>query len=184
MNKVEPIRETRDIEAMKRALTGRNKLMFVMGVSFGLRISDLLALKIGDLRGKDFFIIGEEKTKKKRKITLSDTVKEEIAKLDGADTDYMFQSRQGGPDGQSKPISRVQAYRILNDGAKRADILDKIGSIGCHSLRKTFGYQIHKKGVDITRLMAIFGHSSPEITLAYIGITDDEIGDAYLMIEV
>jgi integrase len=180
MNKVEPIRETRDIEAMKKALSGRNKLMFVMGVSFGLRISDLLALKIGDLRGKDFFIIGEEKTKKKRKITLSDTVKEEIAKLDGADNDYVFQSRQGG----NKPISRVQAYRILKEAAKRAGILDKIGSIGCHSLRKTFGYQIHKKGVDITRLMAIFGHSSPEITLAYIGITDDEIGDAYLMIEV
>jgi integrase len=184
MNKVEPIRETRDIEAMKKALAGRNKLMFVMGVSFGLRISDLLTLKLGDLRGKDFFIIGEEKTKKKRKITLSDAVKEEIAKLDGADNDYVFQSRQGGPNGTSKAISRVQAYRVLNDAAKRAGILDKIGSIGCHSLRKTFGYQLHKKGVDITRIMAIFGHSSPEITLAYIGITDEEISDAYLMIEV
>ncbi|MBT2736610.1 tyrosine-type recombinase/integrase [Bacillus sp. ISL-7] len=180
MNKVEPIREAKDIEVMKKALAGRNKLMFIMGVSFGLRISDLLELKIGDLRGKDFFIIGEEKTKKKGKITLSDTVKEEIAKLDGADTDYVFQSRQGG----NKPISRVQAYRILNGAAKKAGILDKIGSIGCHSLRKTFGYQLHKKGVDITRIMAIFGHSSPEITLAYIDITDEEISDAYLMIEV
>jgi integrase len=180
MNKVEPIRKTRDIEAMKKALSGRNKLMFIMGVSFGLRITDLLTLKLGDLRGKDSFIIGEEKTKKKRKITLSDTVKEEIAKLDGNDSDYVFKSRQG----VNKAISRVQAYRILNDAAKRAGILDKIGSIGCHSLRKTFGYQLHSKGIDITRIMAIFGHSSPEITLAYIGITDEEISDAYLMIEV
>ncbi|MGD6854489.1 tyrosine-type recombinase/integrase [Bacillus infantis] len=77
MNKVEPIRNPADIQAMKEALTGRNRLMFIMGVSFGLRISDLLTLKIGDLRGKDFFIIGEEKTKKRRKITLSDTVKDE-----------------------------------------------------------------------------------------------------------
>jgi integrase len=180
MNKVEPIRSAADIQAMKKALTDRNKLMFTMGVSFGLRITDLLSLKLGDLRGKDFFIIGEEKTKKKRKITLSDTVKEEIAKLEGNDSDYLFKSRQGG----NKPISRVQAYRILNSAAERAGILDKIGSIGCHSLRKTFGYQLHSKGVDITRIMAIFGHSSPEITLAYIGITDEEISDAYLMIEV
>lgn len=109
--------------------------MFVMGVSFGLRISDLLELRIGDLRGQDFFIIGEEKTKKKRKIMLSDNVKEEIAKLEGADADYVFQSRQGG----NQPISRVQAYRVLNAAAKKVGI----GSIGCHSLRKTFGYQLH-----------------------------------------
>jgi integrase len=103
---------------MKRALSGRNKLMFVMGVSFGLRISDLLELRIGDLRGQDFFIIGEEKTKKKRKITLSDNVKEEIAKIEGADADYVFQSRQGG----NQPISRVQAYRVLNAAAKKVGI--------------------------------------------------------------
>ena len=180
MNKVEPIRSAKDIAAMKKCLSDRNRLMFIMGVSFGLRISDLLTLKLGDLRGKDSFMIGEEKTKKKRKITLSDAVKSEIAQLEGNDRDYVFKSRQGG----NKAISRVQAYRILNDAAKRAGILDKIGSIGCHSLRKTFGYQLHSKGIDITRIMAIFGHSSPEITLAYIGITDEEISDAYLMIEV
>lgn len=180
MNKVEPIRNPADIQAMKEALTGRNRLMFIMGVSFGLRISDLLTLKIGDLRGKDFFTIGEEKTKKRRKITLSDTVKDEIALIDGKDSDYVFKSRQGA----NKSISRVQAYRILNDAAKEAGVLEKVGSIGCHSLRKSFGYQLHSKGVDITRIMAIFGHSSPEVTLAYIGITDQEISDAYLMIEV
>ncbi|WP_342540962.1 tyrosine-type recombinase/integrase [Heyndrickxia sp. FSL K6-6286] len=180
MNKVEPIREQADIEAMKEVLTGRNRLMFVMGVSFGLRISDLLKLKIGDLRGKDFFFINEDKTDKKRKITLSPTVKEEIAKLDGADDEFVFKSRQGG----NKAISRVQAYRILNNAAKQAGILDKIGPIGGHSLRKTFGFQLYSKGVDITRLMAIFRHSTPQTTLAYIGIQDDEIADAYLMIEV
>ncbi|MED1470049.1 hypothetical protein [Bacillus salipaludis] len=36
----------------------------------------------------------------------------------------------------------------------------------------------------ITSILAIFGHSSTEITLAYIRITDEEISDAYLMIEV
>jgi integrase len=95
----------------------------------------LLELKIGDLRGKDSFVIGEEKTKKKRKITLSPAVKEEIAKLEGNAAEYVFKSRQGG----NKPISRVQAYRVLNAAAKKVGI----GSIGCHSLRKTFGYQLH-----------------------------------------
>lgn len=181
MNKVEPIREQSDIEAMKTVLTGRNRLMFIMGVSMGLRISDLLALKIGDLRGRDKITLKETKTKKRRPIKISETVKREIEQLDGADNEYIFKSRQGA----NKPISRVQAYRILNKAAAEAGILDKIGSIGCHSLRKTFGYQLYERqGLDITRVMAILQHSSPEITLAYIGITDDEIDAAYEAIEI
>lgn len=181
MNKVEPIRDREDIEAIKSVLTNRNRLMFIMGVSLGLRITDLLSLKIGDVRGKDKVIVKEEKTRKNRPITLSETVKAEIAQLEGKDSDFIFKSRQGG----NKPISRVQAYRILNDAAEKAGVKDKIGAFGCHSLRKTFGYQLYERqGLDITRVMTILQHSSPEITLAYIGITDEEIDAAYKAIEI
>jgi integrase len=180
MNKVEPIRDKKDIEAIKAALHGRDRLLFIMGVSLGLRITDLLSLKIGDVRGKERITVKEEKTSKNRPIKLSQTVKAEVMKLDGDDSEYIFKSRKGN----NKPITRVQAYRILNDAAIRAGVKDKIGAFGCHSLRKSFGFQLHQKGYDITRIMTILQHSSPEITLAYIGITDQEIDEAYEAIEV
>lgn len=181
-NEVFPIKSKRDFNKLKNALNGRNRLLLTLGTAFGLRISDLLTLKVGDLRGQDSLIITEQKRKKKRKITFSSSVLREIKTYlsDADDKDYVFASRQGG----GKPISRVQAYRILNDAAERAGIADKIGAIGTHSLRKTFGYRLHENGVDITRIMSILGHSSERETLRYIGITADEISEAYESIEV
>jgi integrase len=176
-NTVEPIRNKKDIDKIKNALNGRDRLMFVMGVSLGLRISDLLALKIGDLRNKTHVTVKESKTKKNRPITLSKTVMAEVAKLTGSDDEYVFQSRKG----DNKPISRVQAYRILNDAAERAGVNVTIGT---HSLRKSFGWQLYKQGLDITRIMAILGHSTPEMSLKYIGITSEEIDQAYEAIEI
>ena len=77
--------------------------------------------------------------------------------------DYVFRSRKGGG-----PISRQQAYRIINAAARSVGIKDKIGT---HTLRKTFGYHAYKAGVDITLLQSIFNHSAPSTTLRYIGIT-------------
>jgi integrase len=176
-NAVDAITNKKDIERMKKALNGRDRLMFVMGVSLGLRISDLLSLKLGDVRGKTHLIITEEKTKKRRPIKLSKTVMAEVAKLTGEDSDYIFRSRKG----DNKPISRVQAYRILNAAAARAGLELNIGG---HSLRKTFGYQLYAQGIDITRIMEILNHSTPAMTLKYIGITAKEIDDAYEAIEV
>lgn len=179
-NEVFPIKSKRDFNRMKKALYGRDQLLLTLGTAFGLRISDLLTLKVGDLRGKDSLTIVEAKRKKRRVITFSPSVKQAVKELDGNDDDYVFKSRKG----DNAPISRVQAYRILNDAAERAGISDKIGGIGTHSLRKTFGYRLYEQGINITRIMAILGHSSEKETLRYIGVTADEIADAYKAIDV
>jgi integrase len=84
--------------------------------------------------------------------------------------EYLFQSRKG----DNKPISRVQAYRVLKKAGK------EIGQqkVGTHTLRKTFGYHHYKKNKDVALLQRIFNHSSPSITLDYIGITQDEINES------
>lgn len=183
INTVDAIKTTRDINKMKKALHGRDRLLFVLGVSLGLRVSDLLALKIGDLRGKEYLTLVESKTETTRKrrthrrIKLSATVKREVAALDGADSDYVFKSQKGA----NRPITRQHAYRVLNEAAKRAGVNVAVGT---HTLRKTFGWQLYAKGFDITRIMEIFGHSTPAMTLKYIGITSDEIDNAYEAIEI
>lgn len=73
-------------------------------------------------------------------------------------------------------MERTQCYRILNKASKEAGLDFKIGT---HSLRKTFGYHHYKKFKDIAMLQKIFNHSSPEITLRYIGIDQDMIDNSY-----
>lgn len=72
---------------------------------------------------------------------------------------------------QKRPITRIQAYRILNTAAEKVG-LDEIGT---HTLRKTFGYHYYQKTKDVVMLQTIFNHSAPSITLRYIGIQQDEI---------
>jgi len=170
MNEVQPIRNKKDIAAMRRALKdGRDRLLFVFGINSGLRISDLLELKKSDTKTGVVEIV-EKKTKKKKRFVLNDSILKELQKMDIADDEYLFASRKGG-----KPISRVQAYRILNAAAKRCGLTE----IGTHTLRKTFGYHAYKRGTDLTLLMSIFNHSSEAQTLKYIGIRRDDIDATY-----
>lgn len=46
-------------------------------------------------------------------------------------------------------------------------------------MRKSFGYHHYKKFKDVAMLQKIFNHSSPQITLRYIGIEKDEIDESY-----
>lgn len=179
-NEVQAIKSKRDFNKLKKALAGRNQLLLILGTSFGLRISDLLKLKIGDVRGKDSLTLTESKRKKNRPITFSKSVKQAVKDLQGDDNEYLFKSRKG----TNKPISRVQAYRILNEAAERAGIAEKVGGIGTHSMRKTFGYRLYEQGIDVSRIMTILGHSSEKETLRYIGITNQEISEAYEAIKV
>jgi site-specific recombinase XerD len=184
MNTVEPIRDLTQIEALKEILKSnsiRDYLLFVMGINTGLRISDLLALKQGDIMddgGKvlDFIRIREKKTRKQKVFKLNKSarkaVEEYIKRYGFVSERYLFISRKG----DNKPISRVQAWEVLNNAAHTVGIRE---SIGTHTLRKSFGYHAYRQGTDITLLMKIFNHSTPSITLRYIGITQDDINNVY-----
>lgn len=175
MEFVQPIRDVEMIERMKNVLRrsgSRNYMLFVAGINSGLRISDLLTLKVGDVRNKTHISLREEKTGKERRFKVTRTLRDELdVYIDGtADDSWLFASRQG-----TKPITRVQAYRILNDAAKTIGIEE----IGTHTLRKTFGYHMYQRKKDVALLQVIFGHSAPSITLRYIGINHDMIDEAY-----
>ena len=76
----------------------------------------------------------------------------------------------------SQRLDRFTAYKIIVKACRKAKINENIGT---HTLRKTFGYHYYKKYKDVAMLQKIFNHSSPNITLRYIGITEDEIYDSY-----
>ena len=172
MNTVQPIRDTKKINAMKTLLKERAEkyyIMFRIGINVGLRISDITNLKVADVRNKEHITIIEQKTNKTKRFLIPNTLKKEIAAFiktnNMSDDEYLIQSRKG----DNKPVTRIQAYRVLNEIAKQIG-LDEIGT---HSLRKTFGYHHYQKNKDVAILQDIFNHSAPSITLRYIGITDD-----------
>lgn len=81
--------------------------------------------------------------------------------------EWLFLSQRG-----DKPITRIQAYIIINNACYKAGILTNIGT---HTLRKTFGYHFYQETKDVALLQCIFNHSAPSITLCYIGINQDII---------
>ena len=180
MNTVQPIRDKKKIEAMKKILRGdkdngmRNYILFSLGINTGLRISDILKLNAGDVIGKDHITLIEQKTDKTKRFPLNKALQKDLSAYIKDNNmelvNILFPSRKG----TNKPITRIQAYRIIRDAA----IAVEIDEIGTHTLRKTFGYHFYKKYHDVVLLQEIFNHSSPAITLRYIGINDDQIKDS------
>ena len=168
MNEVQPIRDKEIIAKFKNKLlkkSYRDYMLFVVGINTGLRISDILPLRVKDVVGKHI-IIKEKKTNKNKRLWINNTLRTELDKYiaDMDDDDLLFPSRKG-----DKPISRIQAYRILNDVAEELGVPE----IGTHTLRKTFGYWHYKQFKDVALLQEIFNHSAPSVTLRYIGINAD-----------
>lgn len=186
MQTVEPIKDPRKLDAMKKYLRGKNMrdyALFVVGINTGLRNKDLKALKIYDIssngRAADRVYIREKKTGKEKIFRLNETaqkaIKEYLATRQATADELLFPSREGGE------ISSQQIRNIILDAARAVGVTDAIGTT---TLRKTFGYHARRKGVPIEVLMQIFNHSWPGVTQRYIGISQDEMEEVYMELNI
>lgn len=188
MKFVEPIRDRKKIDIMKKLLSDkpRDYLMFVMGINSALRVSDLLSLQYKDVIDNkgiplDHIELKETKTGKFNKIAIPKGVKKAITDYvkhhyEGDLNHYLFRSRKGN----NQPINRKTAWNIINDTAKSIGLKN----IGSHSLRKTWAYHSYKAGTDILTIQDMLNHSAPSITLRYIGITQDDKDRAVLTLDL
>lgn len=188
MEFVEPIRDRKKIEDMKKYLSSnkRNFLFFVLGINSALRVSDLLALRFKDIVDEDgtpldHIKLRDTKTGKHNRLPLTKKVKRAIVEyyneyykgnMDG----YVFYSRKG----ENSPINRQMAWKIIRYAGKAIGVND----LGVHSLRKTWAYHSYKAGTDIVIIQDMLNHSSPSVTLRYIGITQDEKDRAVLALDL
>ena len=175
MRFVEPIKNKNDLKKIKKALKGSNQrdyLLFLFGINTGLRVSDILALDIKDVKGKDFIILRERKTRKIKQIFLNRKLKKVVRKFvsDCDESKPLFSTKFGNR------LDRIQVYRIIK---KVCQQVNPSLNVGTHTMRKTFAYHHYKQFKDIAILQKILNHSSPAITLKYIGIEQDEINHFY-----
>ncbi len=181
--RVDPIREEKDIRNIKKLLSDkpRDLAIFTLGINTNLRASDLLKITVGQVRHLkvgEHFTIKEKKTGKERTITLNKTVHLAIANLlttmpNATDNSPLFRSRKGG-----KPLCVPYLSGLTKKWCRSINLR---GNYGSHTLRKTFGY-IHRTAfsTSVPVLMEMFNHSSQKQTLAYLGIQEADIKDAYL----
>lgn len=183
MNEVEPIRDLNKINKIKGNLlkqkNPRNLLLFVLGINTGLRISDILPLKLEQVKDekgdpKNYIYLTEKKTHKQRKIVLNNEVKKALQiyfnKSEQYDLDtHLFTSEKSN---RNKPISKVRAWQLVNEWCRKVGMIERVGT---HTLRKTLGYQMRKRGIAIEVIQKVLGHSSVKTTSTYIGIDQEEL---------
>lgn len=176
---VEPIREPKDIKAIKRLLSDRPRdlALFVTGINTNLRASDLVRITIGQVRGKkamDEIFLVEKKTGNRRRINLNaactETISRYLAACPGDDQDVLFRGQRG-------PLTPSSLHRLVKDWCRTINL---VGNYGAHSLRKTWGYQQRISfGVGLPELMVVFGHATQKQTLDYLCVQADEVKKVY-----
>ena len=170
----------------------RNRSLFMLGISVGGRISELLALKIndvwqngqpvGDLLFRKDVVKGKETA---RMIPVNDDGQEAIALLiawhkqeygELSPQSPLFPSRKHG-----YTLGRVQAHRILADAFQSAGLNGKLAT---HSMRKTFAQRIYDAMGDIFLIKELLGHKSLETTKQYLGVSYSKMQSATKAIEI
>ncbi len=92
------------------------------------------------------------------------------------DEDYLFRSRNKDTKGKSKPLTRETVSKMVKEWTDGIP-----GNYSTHSLRKTWGYiQRTKFGVSFEVICKRFNHTSPAITMRYLGIEDKEVNGILL----
>lgn len=174
MNTVQPIRDmdlVMDVADYLKNKNERDYVMYMFGIYTGLRISDILKLRVRDVKWQDYIYMREKKTGKEKRIKINDTLKKIINHYvsNKKDYEYLIKSKKS----PNKPISRQQAYNILSEAAQAFGIKN----IGTHTLRKTWGYHAYQQTHDVVTIQEILNHSDPSVTLRYIGINQDNKDD-------
>ena len=166
----------------------RHRSLFMLGVSVGGRISELLALKVGDVWQNDKpvkdllfdrnIVKGGEVS---RAVPVNSDGRQAIEDLIAWHTEVygdldpkrpLFPSRKGQG---SKPMTRISAHRSLKPAFEAAGLNGKLST---HSLRKSYAQRLYEQTNDIYAVQEMLGHKSVVTTQRYLGVNYAGVRDA------
>jgi integrase len=181
--RVEPIRSLKDIKNIKRLLEDnpRSAFLFTLGINTGLRAQDILRLRVRDLLEKDVgdrVVVQESKTGKQNVIVINEEIAKSFQKyldhFEPEEEHFIFRSRKG----VNYPISTHRVTMLLKEWTSMINLR---GNFGAHTLRKTFAFhQMKTFKVSLPVLAKRMNHSSPSITMRYLGIRDSDVEEILL----
>ncbi len=175
-------------EAFSGTFAIRNRSLFMLGVSVGARISELIALKVEDVWQnnkpvKDLLfdrniVKGGEVS---RAVPVNVDGRQAIEDLIAWHTEIygdldpkrpLFPSRKGQG---SKSMTRIAAHNPLKEAFEAAGLNGKLGT---HSLRKSYAQRLYEQTNDIYAVQEMLGHKSVVTTQRYLGVNYASVRDA------
>lgn len=156
-------------------------LFVSIGCFWGLRVSDILALRWKQILNVDEFSLIERKTGKSRTIRINSQLKRHIS-------DCYQQIHPIGIDAPILVSQKGTVFTVQRINVILKEIKTKYGlsikNFSCHSLRKTFGRQVYNMNGEsaelaLIKLMELFNHSSVAITKRYLGLRTEELLQTY-----
>ena len=149
----------------------RNQTMIEVMYSCGLRVSEVIEMKISNIFFDESLIKVLGKGKKERFVPLSSIAKKLLynyikferkeSKFDKQSVDIVFLNNRGGK------LSRIMLYNIINDAALAAKITSKISP---HTLRHSFATHLIENGADIISIQKMMGHENIVTTEKYLNV--------------
>jgi len=179
MNTVDAVKTKQEIDSITHLL---NKIggdiysdIWKVGLNLGLRITDLLSLKYSDLDLENRSLkLKEQKTDKSKEIRLNNTVIEIVERRRNEYPDDLWLFQVHSNRMKNSPISRFSVSKKFQEIGEIVGI-----QLGTHSMRKSRGCAMYSDGVSIEMISKVLNHSSPSVTMRYLGITKDEVLETY-----
>jgi len=142
----------------------KHKLMIQLMYSAGLRVSELINLKVEDLKiNEGYGYVRQGKGNKDRLFIIAESLKEElkkfIAKKKISEYNYLFISNR------ERKYSVRSLQQIIKKAGRKAGI---VKNISCHTLRHSFATHLIENGSSLNEVQSLLGHKSPETTLTYL----------------
>lgn len=150
--------------------TKKSKLIVSLMYACGMRVSEILNLKIDDLNFEEGTgNIRQGKGKKDRIFnipkTLANELKAHIESQGKKKEEFLF----SGPNGR---LSSRNIQKIVSNGAKRAGIKKEVHP---HTLRHSFATHLIENNIDIRKIQELLGHSDLSTTQIYTHISREEL---------
>lgn len=167
----------------------RNRALFWLGRATGFRITELLSLRVKDVfqgsKVTDRVSVQRKSMKSKktsRTVKLHPRAQEALkAYIDEiADRGRLFDDAVlfSGKPTLDQPMTREHAYRVINRAAKENELE---GTIGTHSMRKTFANSVFEaSGRNLYLTQQALGHANVETTTLYLELGEDQIDEAVI----